>query len=248
MCRDGMNMTFPDGDFGSPRCETGCPSGVFEYERPYQCVDACPPYLVLYNQSGRLLCGACDGYVYYDAARGMTRCLDYFACASQRMEPQIVREAGSPRRVCAEGALQTNYTVGDEVAEGVQRVAVYERGGVRLYCALKDRRVYVTEGGFGGRVAGTVDDVVSIGQHEAGVFLLDGAERLLTLEYSQGQISTHAVDSGVGYADGSADFILYVRRDGSVECSSGHGLCPPTGNLTGLVHRVVSANAEGITL
>ena len=35
------------------------------------------------------------------------------------MEPQIVREAGSPRRVCAEGALQTNYTVGDEVAEGV---------------------------------------------------------------------------------------------------------------------------------
>ena len=125
VCRDGMNMTFPDGDFGSPRCETGCPSGVFEYERPYLCVDACPPYQVLYNQSGRLLCGACDGYVYYDAARGMTRCLDYFACANQRMEPQIVREAGSPRRVCAEGALQTNYTVGDEVAEGVQRVAVY---------------------------------------------------------------------------------------------------------------------------
>lgn len=45
-CKNGMNMTFADG---AVQCEQGCPSGVFDYERPQICVDKCPSHMVLYN-------------------------------------------------------------------------------------------------------------------------------------------------------------------------------------------------------
>lgn len=109
--------------------------------------------------------------------------------------------------------------------------------------------MYVTKANFSGEVVGIVDNVVSIGQYEDGVFLLDAQERLLTLKYgADASVSTQIVASGVGYADGSADFIFYVNRDGTAVCASKHDICPPVDNLTGLVHQVSSANAEGITL
>lgn len=63
LCEGNVNMTFVEGNFDDPQCEAVCPSGVFDYERPYACVDSCPSSMVLYNTSGRLLCGQCDGYV-----------------------------------------------------------------------------------------------------------------------------------------------------------------------------------------
>ena len=152
-------------------------------------------------------------------------------------------------RVCAEGALQTNYTVGDVEISYARGVAVYEKNDAKLYCVLRDGSVYVTRDNFGGSVVGIIPEIISIGQYDDGVFLLDTRERLKILEVDDKMsISTSTVASGVGYADGSADFTFYVRRNGSVSCASKLDICPPVERLTGLVHKVSSANIEGITL
>lgn len=42
------------------------------------------------------------------------------------MEPRIVYEDGVIKRVCAEGALTTDYVVDGETVKNVEKVAVYE--------------------------------------------------------------------------------------------------------------------------
>ena len=79
------------------------------------------------------------------------------------------------------------------------------------------------------------------------MFLLESDGTLNVLVYSGGSVTTHTVATDVAYADGSADFAVYVQRDGTLFCTSFNGLCPPAESLKGKVHEVSSANTEGIT-
>lgn len=242
-CSNGASLTIADGAYS---CERPCESGIFDYDHPQQCVEGCPAGKILYKNTDHVRCGDCAGYKYYSPVDGEVRCEDYFTCIKYGMEPTIVAEGDVNLRICAERAVQTNFVIDGEELTDVQGAAVFVQQDTRLYCILKDQTVRVSIKGFKGEVVKTIENVVSLGQYSGGVFILDGYGSLSILTYD-GAVGTHQVMSDVAYADGAENFAVYVMRNGTFSCSSETQLCP-TADLQGLVHRVVQANAEGITI
>ena len=242
-CSNGASLTVADGAYN---CERPCRSGIFDYDHPQQCVEGCPAGKILYKNTDHVRCGDCAGYKYYNPVDGEVRCEDYFTCLKYGMEPTIVAEGDLNLRICAERAVQTNFVIDGEELTGVQGAAVFAQQDTRLYCVLKDQTVRVSINGFKGEVVKTIENVVSLGQYSGGAFILDGYGSLSILTYD-GVVGTHQVMSDVAYADGAENFAVYVMRNGTFRCSGAAQLCP-TADLQGLVHRVVQANAEGITI
>lgn len=108
--------------------------------------------------------------------------------------------------------------------------------------------MYLSKEKFGGSVFKTLgEQVLQIGQYSNDVFLLESDGTLSVLTYSSDSVTTHTVATDVAYADGAADFAVYVQRDGTLFCTSAKGICPQTDGLKNRVHEVASANAESIT-
>ena len=185
--------------------------------------------------------------MYSDSLSRRISCLEYSTCKKLDMKPQIVFENGRNIRVCAERPIDTVYTVKGEKLRNASGVAVLSTSGQDFYCTLKNGKVHVSTKKFGGETLQVVgENVIQLAQHANGVLLLESDGTLSALDYD-GAFTTRAVATDVAYVDGSADFVVYVQHDGTLVCASANGLCPPTEDLKGRVHEVVSANAEGIT-